>query len=108
MTMKDLPKREIELKLLQIKSLIESGGVKKMRDLKDSSSTKIASYAGINQGRYSSKLINPGEFTVSEIHRISYVLGIDPKILMEIITREIMHEEAVKVNANIEKEKLKK
>lgn len=108
MTMKDLPKREIELKLLQIKSLIETGGVKKMRDLKDSSSTKIASYAGINQGRYSSKLFNPGEFTLSEIHRIAYVLDIDLKFIMEIITHEISKEEAQKVNINIEKEKLKK
>lgn len=108
MTEKDLPKREIELKLLHVQALIKGGEIKRMRDLKDSSSTKIAKYAGINQGRYASKLYTPGEFTAAEIIRISYILGIDPKVIMDIITSEIFQEEAGKVDGNTDRVNLKK
>ena len=88
-----------DLELIHIKSLIENGTIKRMRDLKDSSSTKIARLAGINQGRYSSKLFNPGDFSVSEIVRISLVLGIEARYLSEIISKEITKEEVLRIES---------
>jgi|GEM_PF-1262469 len=97
-----------DLELIHIKSLIENGTIKRMRDLKDSSSTKIARYTGINQGRYSSKLFNPGEFSESEIVRISMVLNVEPSLISGIIFNEIKKEERERIAGNLEKEKAKK
>lgn len=97
-----------DLELIHIKSLIETGTIKRMRDLKDSSSTKISKYAGINQGRYSSKLFTPGDFTESEICRIALVLDIDPELLSKIIINEIRKDSLDRVNGNIAKEQAKK
>lgn len=97
-----------DLELVHIKSLIENGTIKRMRDLKDSSSTKIARYAGINQGRYSSKLFNPGDFSESEVCRIAMVLNIDAYLISNIIFNEIKKNEQERVIANIEKGRLRK
>jgi len=108
MTDNERPKRAIELKLLHVQALILGGQIKRMRDLKDSSSTKIAKYAGINQGRYASKLYTPGEFTATEISRISYILDINPTIIMDIIANEIFEEEVARVAENMSKVNSKK
>lgn len=97
-----------DLELIHIKSLIENGTIKRMRDLKDSSSTKISKYAGINQGRYSSKLFTPGDFTESEICRIAFVLDVEPGLLSKIIVDEIKKESLERVRINIAKEQEKK
>ncbi|MCX2454177.1 hypothetical protein OQX61_23100 [Pedobacter sp. PLR] len=108
MSTKNNFKRVLDLDLQHIKALIENGEIKKMRDLENSSSTKIAKFAGINQGRYASKLFNPSDFSASEICRISYVLDLDPSLMSSIIITEISEVEYERVNLNFEKELLKK
>lgn len=68
-----------------------------MRDIEKVNPTIIAKYAGINHGRYSSKLINPGKFTASEIVRIAYILDINASVIMDIISNQILEEEAAAV-----------
>jgi len=97
--------KELELKITQIKLLFENGIIKKMRDLEKSSPTMIAKYAGINHGRYSSKLIHPGKFTASEIVRIAYILNIEASVIMGIISNQILEEEAIAVRKVISKDK---
>jgi hypothetical protein len=103
MNREDLTERELELKITQIKLLFENGHVKKMRDLEKLSPTMIAKYAGINHGRYSSKLIEPGKFTASEIVRIAYILNIEASVIMGIISNQIIEEEGKAVEKVIKK-----
>lgn len=100
--------RELDIKILQVKLLFEKGLVKKMRDLEKVNPTIMAKYSGINHGRYSYKLSNPGKFTASEIVKIAYILDIDVSVLMTLISNQILKEEAAAVEKAISKDKPKR
>ena len=83
-----------------IKAAFESGKIEKMSDLEKLSSTKIATLAGINQGRYASKLFHPEKFSLPEIIRISIVLDTDESYILSVIKKQLFKSELERVNKN--------
>ncbi|TFF37696.1 hypothetical protein [Mucilaginibacter psychrotolerans] len=73
-----------------IKTAFENGKIEKMSDLEKLSSTKIAFLAGINQGRYASKLFHPEKFSIPEIIRISIVLELDESFILKVIKKQLL------------------
>jgi hypothetical protein len=92
---KDLQK---DKDLAVIKSAFEHGKIEKMSDLEKLSSTKIATLAGINQGRYASKLFHPEKFSLPEIIRISIVLDLDESLILKVIKKQLIRAELERVN----------
>lgn len=50
--------------------------------------TKISRLLGINSDRYSVKLSNPEKFSVFEILKLAYILGLDPNLILDVIQIE--------------------
>src|ERR1700743_1582117 len=83
-----------------IKAAFENGRIEKMSDLEKLSSTKIASLAGINQGRYASKLFHPEKFSLPEIFRISIVLDLNESYILKVIRKQLIKKELETVHKN--------
>lgn len=83
-----------------IKAAFENGRIEKMSDLEKLSPTKIAFLAGINQGRYASKLFHPDKFSLPEILRISIVLDLDESYILKVIRKQLIKKEMETVVKN--------
>jgi hypothetical protein len=81
-------KEEIEVELRSVKSIFETGEIKKMYEIAKLYPTKIIHALGLNHGRYIGKLAKPERFTISEIIRFSRLIGVDHKKVLEIILKE--------------------
>ncbi|WEA00733.1 hypothetical protein [Mucilaginibacter sp. SJ] len=98
--------RDIELTVFEpIKYLFENHAVKRMYQIKELLQGKVASAMGINSGRYAAKLANPEKFTLSEILRFSYIVDVDPSLVINVIQKEAEVLKAIKqrVKADISK-----
>ncbi|MFD2554388.1 hypothetical protein [Sphingobacterium tabacisoli] len=98
----------IHQEFLMIKAAFESGSVTKMSQLDKQKSTRIAALIGMNQGRYGAKLLNPEDFSPSEITRMSLIINIDPGLIMNVIKNQLLKTEMERVLKNIKKEEEKK
>jgi hypothetical protein len=82
-------RRTIDLTLFApIKLLFEKNAVSRMYDLRNLHSGKIADMLGINGGRYAEKLAHPEKFTFFEILRFSYLVDVDPNLIINVIQNE--------------------
>lgn len=72
-----------------IKTMFETGKITKMKQLEKLSPTKTAKALGINYGRYIRKLYNPELFVISELIKLSEILDIKFKNLIEVVIREV-------------------
>ena len=93
-----------------LKKMFEAGAVDKLYDIKDIHSGKVADALGINKGRYASKLAHPETFSAFEILRFSYVINIDPNIIINIIQedKEVLKKIHTRVKRNVVKIATKK
>lgn len=82
-------KEDIRSKCLSIKSIIDSGNLKALKELEPLFSKAMADEIGVNHGRFSDKLRNPVKFSVSDIHRFAYYIGFEPDKLSLQINSEI-------------------
>ncbi|WP_199121443.1 hypothetical protein [Pedobacter sp. ASV28] len=89
-----------------IKRLFENHAIKRMYEINDLHSGKIASALGMNKGRYALKLANPETFLVFELLRFSYIINIDPKLVIDVIQNE--KEVIEKIEKRIDKNANKK
>jgi hypothetical protein len=80
--------KEIELELRSIKSMFETGEIKKMYEISKLYPTKIIRALGLNHGRYVDKLAKPEKFSIDEIIRFSRLIGVDHRKVIEIILTE--------------------
>lgn len=87
-TIEDL-KEDIKAKCLSIKSIIDSGNLKTMKELEPLFSKAMADEMGVNHGRFAEKLRNPIKFSVFDIYRFAYYIKIDPMKLLTQINLEI-------------------
>ncbi len=87
-TIDDL-KEDINSKCLSIKSIIDSGNLKKLRELEPLVSKAMADELGFNHGRFSEKLRNPIMFSMKEIHHFGYYVGVDAGKITDQINLEI-------------------
>lgn len=94
---------DADLALRSIKSIFETGEVKRMYDISTLYPTKIIKALGLNHGRYVNKLAKPEKFSIEEIIRFSRLIGVDHNKVFEVIIREALPN----VIAN-EKEKMNK
>lgn len=98
---------KIHSEFILIKSAFESGSIKRMSDLEKQKPTRIANLIGMNQGRYGAKLLNPAEFSPSEIIRLSLVLNIDAGLIINVIKNQLLGDEMKRIILNYEKLKSK-
>ena len=93
--------RKIDADLSSIASMFETQKVKRMYDISELFPTKISRLLGVNTDRYSVKLSNPEKFSVAEILKLAYILGISPNLIFDIIQKEteIRIIEKIKLNA---------
>lgn len=82
-------KEDIKSKCLSIKSIIESGNLKAMKDLEPLFSKAMADEMGVNHGRFGQKLRNPIKFSVYDIYRFAYYVDTDPTNFSRQINLEI-------------------
>lgn len=94
------------LALRSIKSIFETGEVKRMYDISTLYPTKIIKALGLNHGRYVSKLAKPEKFSIEEIIRFSKLIGVDHNKVLEVILREALPN--VIANENEKMNKVKK
>lgn len=80
---------DIKSKCLSIKSIIDSGNLKALKELEPLFSKAMADEIGVNHGRFSDKFRNPIKFSVSDIHRFAYYVGLEPDKLSLQINNEI-------------------
>jgi hypothetical protein len=80
---------DIKSKCLSIKSIIESGNLKKLRELEPLVSRAMADEIGINHGRMLEKLRNPVKFSIKDIHRFANYVGSHAEKLTDQINLEI-------------------
>ncbi|PVH25144.1 hypothetical protein [Sphingobacterium corticibacter] len=95
-----------EKDLSSIGAMFETKKIKKMYDISELYPTKIIKLLGINSERYSVKLADPEKFTVSEVLRLSYILNIDPNLIINVIQAET--EKKIQERVNIVKFKFEK
>lgn len=79
---------EVATDLASIALLFEAKKVKRMYDIAGLFPTKISRRLGINSDRYSVKLSSPEKFSVLEILKLAYILGIDPNLILDVIQKE--------------------
>ena len=84
-----MAKKDYTIQLESIKTLIENGKIKKLSQLEKLSPTHISKSIGINYGRYITKLHKPELFTLLELKKLSKLVNIELKVLIEIILKEI-------------------
>jgi len=82
-------KEDIKSKCLSIKSIVESGNLKAMKDLEPLFSKAMADEMGVNHGRFGDKFRNPIKFSVYDIYRFAFYVGTDPNKLSMQINHEI-------------------
>lgn len=82
-------KEDIKSKCLSIKSIIESGNLKSMKELEPLFSKAMADEMGVNHSRFGQKLRNPIKFSVYDIYRFAYYVDTDPAKLSLQINLEI-------------------
>jgi hypothetical protein len=87
-TIDDL-KEDISSKCLSIKSIIDSGNLKKLRELEPLVSKAMADELGFNHGRFLDKLRNPIKFSIKEIHHFAYYVGVNAEKVTDQINLEI-------------------
>lgn len=74
---------------LAIRSLFESGHIKKMKQLEEQAPTKMAKLLGLHYNSYLDKLNGPEKFSVKHINTIAYACRLDPTIIFDVIQNEI-------------------
>jgi hypothetical protein len=82
-------KEDIKSKCLSIKSIIESGNLKAMKELEPLFSKAMADEMGVNHTRFGEKLRNPIKFSVYDIYRFAYYVDADPTKFSTQINDEI-------------------
>ena len=82
-------KDEIKSKCLSIKSIIDSGNLKSLKELEPLFSKAMADEMGVNHGRFSNKLRNPIKFSVFDLHRFANYVNVDANRLSLQINIEI-------------------
>jgi hypothetical protein len=82
-------REDIQSKCLSIKSIMDSGNLKKLRELEPLLSKAMADELGVNHGRFLDKLRNPIKFSIKEIHRFAYYVGTNPEKLTDQVNLEI-------------------
>jgi hypothetical protein len=97
-------KKEITL-FQPIKLLFENHAIKRMYQIRDIHSGKISGALGINKGRYAQKLASPETFSVSEILRLSFLIDVDPTLIIDVIQSE--NDVVEKIVKRVEKDMLK-
>ena len=80
---------EIKSKCLSIKSIIDSGNLKALRDLEPLFSKAMADEMGVNHGRFLDKLRNPIKFSIYDLHRFANYVNIESGKLSAQINDEI-------------------
>lgn len=90
--------KEIELELRSIKSMFETGEIKKMYDISKLYPTKIIRALGLNHGRYIDKLAKPERFSIDEIIRFSRLIGVDHNKVLEVVLSEAVPNVIAKEN----------
>ncbi|WCT14424.1 hypothetical protein [Mucilaginibacter jinjuensis] len=98
--------KEIDHTLFKhIKFLFENNAVKRMYEIREYNSGKISDALGINKSRYALKLSNPETFSLFEILRFSFIIDIDPNLVINVIQQE--KEVLEKILKRVRKDKLK-
>lgn len=82
--------KDIDQQYLSVKTLFESGKVKKMRDIEKLFPSKISKALGLNHSRYIEKLYKPDGFLIRQIVRLANLIDVNPKIISDIILDEVM------------------
>jgi hypothetical protein len=73
------------------KSLIESGGIKNVRDLLGIlDKTPLAKDIKVTPERFNKLIDNPVLFMMQDCIGIAEVIGVDPKLIIDIVYAEIM------------------
>lgn len=81
---------EIDVALVSVKSLFETGRISKMADLSKLYPTKITKAIGLNHSRYIAKLSTPEAFTIKEVIRLSHLIGISHEKVLAVILNETL------------------
>ena len=87
---------EIKSKCLSIKSIIDSGNLKALRELEPLFSKAMADEMGVNHGRFLDKLRNPIKFSVYDVHRFANYVNTDVEKLSVQINLEINNDKKLK------------
>ncbi|SFW82745.1 hypothetical protein [Chitinophaga sancti] len=82
-------REDIQSKCLSIKSIMDSGNLKKMRELEPLFSKAMADELGVNHGRFLDKLRNPIKFSLKDLHRFAYYVGSIPEKFTDQANHEI-------------------
>lgn len=88
---------KIDSDFLAIKSLFESGNVKKIRLLEEQAPTKMSKALGLNYNSYLEKLRNPEKFTIKHILLICKLCQLNPNLVFETIRTEVESQIKIKV-----------
>lgn len=84
-----MAREENETQYKAVRLMFQSNNVKQMKDIQELYPTLIAKALGINHSRYIQKLYKPEEFSIKHIVDLANLLGIDPRLITEVIFKQL-------------------
>ncbi len=84
-----MAKEEKNNQFIAIRSMFQSGSVRKMRDIEKLYPTLMAKSLKINHSRYIQKLYHPEEFTIKQLIDFSNLLELDFQLVIDVIARQL-------------------
>lgn len=84
-----MAREEKETQYKVVRLMFQSNSVKQMKDIQDLYPTLIAKALGINHSRYIQKLYKPEEFSIKHIVDLANLLGIDPRLITDVIFKQL-------------------
>lgn len=84
-----MAREENETQYKAVRLMFQSNNVKQMKDIQELYPTLIAKALGINHSRYIQKLYKPEEFSIKHIVDLANLLGIDPRLITDVIFKQL-------------------
>ena len=84
-----MPKEEKNTQFIAIKSMFQSGSVKRMKDIEKLYPTVVAKSLRINHSRYIQKLYKPDGFTIRQVDDLAKLLDINIQVILDVIIKEL-------------------
>lgn len=84
-----MSKEEKNTQFIAIKSMFQSGSVKRMKDIEKLYPTVVAKSLRINHSRYIQKLYKPNGFTIRQIDDLAKLLDINIQVILDVIIKEL-------------------
>ena len=84
-----MPKEEKNTQFIALRSMFQSGSVKRMKDIEKLYPTVVAKSLRINHSRYIQKLYKPDGFTIRQIDDLAKLVDLNIQVILDVIIKEL-------------------